>query len=158
VQGGTYISPRLSLFCVPFSSRPAPAAAPGWSGGRMTGMNRTDKQKGEGRVGFIIALIIVAVVVFLGIKIVPVRISAYEFRDTLREEARYAAVRNDDAKVAKRIMEKAQELEIPLKRDQLKIRRTTGEMIITAYYNQPIDLKVTTYVYKFKAKEKAPLF
>jgi hypothetical protein len=124
----------------------------------MTRLNRIDRQKGEGRVGFFIALIIVAVVVFLGIKIIPVRISAYEFRDTLREEARYAAVRNDDEKVAVRIMEKAKELEIPLKRNQLKIRRTTGEMIISAYYDQPIDLKVTTYVYKFKATEKAPLF
>jgi hypothetical protein len=31
-------------------------------------------------------------------------------------------------------------------------------MIITARYEQPIDLKVTTYVYEFNAKERAPLF
>jgi hypothetical protein len=124
----------------------------------MTMLKRRNSQKGEGRIGLIIALIVVAVAIFLGMKIIPVRISAYEFRDTLREEARYAAVRDDDATVAKRIMTKAQELEIPMKRSQLELRRTTGEMIITAHYEQPIDLKVTTYVYKFRATERAPLF
>jgi hypothetical protein len=124
----------------------------------MTMLERRNSQKGEGRVGLLVALIVVAVVVFLGVKIIPVRISAYEFRDTLREEARYAAVRDDDKTVAKRIMKKADELEIPLKRSNLSLKRTTGEIIISAHYEQPIDLKVTTYVYKFSAKEKAPLF
>jgi hypothetical protein len=115
-------------------------------------------ERGEGRVGLMIALILVGIAIFLGVKVIPVRVAAYEFRDALREECRYAAVRHDDAAVAKRIMQKAQELEIPLERKQLQIRRTTGEMIISARYEQPIDLKVTTYVYRFDAKERAPLF
>jgi len=120
--------------------------------------DRRNRERGEGRIGFLISLIVLGVAIFLGAKIIPVRISAYEFKDTLREEARYAAVRNDDKKVADRIMQKAAELEIPLKRKNLKLKRTTGEMIITAKYEHPIDLKVTTYVYKFDEKEKAPLF
>jgi hypothetical protein len=115
-------------------------------------------EKGEGRVGFLIALVIAGLAVFLGMKIIPVRIDAYEFRDFLREEARYAAVRYDDAIVANRIMARAKEMGIPLNPKNLTLTRTTGEMIITAKYEQPIDLKVTTYVYKFDAKEKAPLF
>jgi hypothetical protein len=115
-------------------------------------------QKGEGRVGLLIALILVGTAIFLGMKIIPVRISAYEFRDTLREEARYAAVRNSDKAVAKRIMDKAEELEIPLKPKNLHLKRTQSEMIITASYEQPVDLKVTTYVYKFNVTERAPLF
>jgi hypothetical protein len=31
-------------------------------------------------------------------------------------------------------------------------------MVITASYEQPIDLKVTVYNYRFYQKEKAPLF
>jgi hypothetical protein len=116
------------------------------------------REKGEGRIGFLIALVIAGLVIFLGMKIIPVRIDAYAFHDFLREEARYAAVRHDDATVAKRIMTRAKEMELPLNPKNLKLTRTTGEMIITARYQQPIDLKVTTYVYKFDAKEKAPLF
>lgn len=115
-------------------------------------------QRGEGRIGFLIALIVIGAAVFVGMKVIPVRITAYEFRDTLREEARYAAVRDDDAKVVKRILQKADDLEIPLKKKNLEVKRTTGEMIIRAHYEQPIDLKVTTYVYQFRAEARAPLF
>jgi len=101
---------------------------------------------------------IVGVLIFTGLKIIPVKIAAYEFRDVIREECRYAAVRNDDAKVAKRIMDRAKDLEIPLNPKNLSLTRTTAEMIIKASYEQPIDLKVTTYIYKFDAKERAPLF
>lgn len=122
----------------------------------MLGRKRT--QRGEGRVGFLIALIVVGAAIFVGMKVVPVRITAYEFRDTLREEARYAAVRHNDATVVKRILQKANDLEIPLKKKNLEVKRTTGEMIIRARYEQPIDLKVTTYVYQFQAEARAPLF
>jgi hypothetical protein len=118
----------------------------------------TARERGEGRVGFLISVIVVAIAIFLGMKIIPVRIDAYEFRDHLREEARYAAVRHDDKTVATRIMQKAKELQIPLDRKNLKIKRSVGEIIISASYEQPIDLKVTTYVYRFNEQQKAPLF
>ena len=116
------------------------------------------RQRGEGRIGFLIALILVGAAIFVGMKVVPVRITAYEFRDALREEARYGAVRDDDAQVVQRILQKAEDLEIPLSKKNLEVKRTTGEMIIRAHYEQPIDLKVTTYVYRFRAEERAPLF
>ena len=69
-----------------------------------------------------------------------------------------AAVRTDDAAVRRRILQQAKALEIPLTKKNLRIRRTAGEMIISAAYEQPINLKVTTYVYKFTAVERAPVF
>ena len=124
----------------------------------MPHRNGFRSEKGEGKLGLLISLVVVGVLLFVGIKIIPAKIKAYEFRDVLREECRYGAVRDDDAKVAKRIMEKAEELEIPLDRKNLKVKRTISEMIISASYQQPIDLKLTTYVYKFDQKERAPLF
>jgi hypothetical protein len=115
-------------------------------------------QRGEGKVGFLIAIIVIGIAIFLGAKIIPVRVAAYEFRDVLREETRHAAVRYNDEAVAKRIMKKAKELEVPLSPKNLRVQRTTGEMIVTASYEQTIDLKVTKYVYKFSATERAPLF
>jgi len=115
-------------------------------------------ERGEGRIGLLITLIVIAVMIFLAVRIIPVRIAAYEFRDVLREEARYGAVRNSDEIVVKRILDKAAELEIPLKKQDLKVSRTPSQMVIKASYEQPIDLKVTTYVYRFDETEKAPLF
>jgi hypothetical protein len=115
-------------------------------------------QRGEGRTGLLIAVIVVGAAVVTGMKIIPVRVAAYEFRDVLREEARYGAVRNTDAAVAQRILERAEELNVPLKPENLSVRRTQHEITIVASYQQPIDLKLTTYVYRFNAKEVAPLF
>ena len=121
-------------------------------------MKRRNGQRGEGRIGFVIAVVVVGISAFLGLKIIPVRVAAYEFKDILREEARYGAVRNSDKEVHKRIMDQAAEMEIPLEKKNLKVTRSINDIIITAKYEHPIDLKVTTYVFKFEHKEKAPMF
>jgi hypothetical protein len=119
---------------------------------------RKHGERGEGRVGALIALAVVGIAIFLGVKIVPVRVAAYEFRDFVEQECRYAAVRKHDDQVRKRILDKAEELEIPLDPKRLKLERTRSEMIISASFEQPIDLKVYTYVYKYEVNERAPLF
>ncbi len=119
---------------------------------------RSQNQRGEGRVGFVITLAIALTAVYLGVKFVPVRVNAYEFREALREEAMYVSVHRDNDQALKRIMEKAESLKIPLSADDVKIRRTESEVVITAHYQKPIDLKVTTYTYKFDAELRAPVF
>ena len=42
-------------------------------------------QRGNGRLGFVLSMAVVGLVVFLGFKIIPVRITAYNFRDVIRE-------------------------------------------------------------------------
>lgn len=121
-------------------------------------MRDRSAERGEGKIGLLIAIIVIGVAAFLGAKIIPVRVSAYEFKDFIREQARYAAIHRNDATIVERIMEKAQDLEIPLSAKNLDVRRTRSEVIITANYEQPVDLKFHTYVYRFNAKERAPLF
>lgn len=106
----------------------------------------------------LVALIVASLMIFIGVKVIPVRVSAYEFKDVLRTEVRYGAVRDDDSEVKRRILAKAEELEVPIKTKDVKIKRTAGWMTVTAKYEHPIDLKFYTYVYTFNAEEKAPLF
>ncbi len=115
-------------------------------------------ERGQGRVGFVVTLVLFLLGIFLAIKIVPARIDGYQFQEVLREEARFAAVHHNDKIVAERIMAKAQAMDIPLERSNLKISRSKAEVVITASYQKPIDLKVTTYTYTFKGKQAAPLF
>jgi hypothetical protein len=121
-------------------------------------MNTRRWERGEGRLGLLIALALLGSGIFLGIKIIPVRVNAYEFRDFIQEECRFAATRNHDDEIRKRIFDKAKELRLPLDKKNLKMERTTREMIISAKYEQTIDLKVTKYVYRFDHEERAPLF
>jgi hypothetical protein len=115
-------------------------------------------QRGEGRLGLLIALAVCGIGIFLAVKIIPVRIDAYEFKDYMEQECRTAALHKDKSVLGKRIMEKAAALEIPLEVRNLQIKQIAGEMVIRAKYEQPIDLKVTTYTFKFNHEERAPLF
>lgn len=119
---------------------------------------RTSDQRGEGRMGFVVALAVFGIAVFLAVKFVPVKINAYEFRETLRDEARYMSVHRDDAQALERILERAEALRIPVTEKNIQIRRTQAEIIVAAEYVQPIDLKLTTYNYKFAAELRAPIF
>lgn len=121
-------------------------------------MDRTNGQRGEGRIGLIVALALLGTGIFVGVKVIPVRVNAYEFRDFVQEECRFAATRTHDEEIYKRIMDKAKSLDIPLEKKNLSMERTTREMIITAKFEQTIDLKFTKYVFKFDQKERAPLF
>jgi len=115
-------------------------------------------QRGEGRMGFLISAAILGIGIFLAVKIIPVRIDAYDFRDTIREECRMGAVRKNDTVIFERIMAEAQELDIPLIKKNLKVVRSAKRLRISATYEKPIDLKVTTYIYRFSVDEEAPLF
>ncbi len=122
-------------------------------------MMRFDRnQRGEGRIGLVITLVLIAIAVFVGMQYIPAKVNAYEFSDYLEKECRFAATRRNDEAIEKRILEKAEELGLPLKRKNLKVRRSVNEIIITARYEQPLDFKVMTYRYKFDHTEKAPLF
>lgn len=121
-------------------------------------MEKRTRERGDGKLGVLMAIALLGVGIFLAVKFIPVRITAYEFRDFVQQECRYAAVHPDDGAVAKRILDKAHELEIPLNKRDLKVQRTPSEMIITCSYEKPIDLKVTKYIYRFAIKERAPLF
>jgi hypothetical protein len=114
-------------------------------------------ERGEGRIGLIVALAVLGAAIFVGMKVIPVRVNAYEFRDFVREQARFASNTQND-EIRKLVLQKAQQLEIPLDKKNLRVARTQGEVSISAKFEIPIDLKVTTYVYKFEANEKAPLF
>jgi len=119
---------------------------------------RRQCQSGQGRLGFIFALAVVCCGIFIAVKVVPVRVNAYEFRETLREEAKYASVHRNDTETLERIMEKADALRLPISAEQVDISRTKAEVIIKAKYEQPIDLKLTTYNYRFDVEMRAPLF
>ena len=62
-----------------------------------------NRQQGNGRLGFIITLAVFVSGIFAAVKVVPVRIDAYQFREALREEARYASVHRQDSRIRERI-------------------------------------------------------
>ncbi len=115
-------------------------------------------ERGEGQFGTMVGLLILALMVYLGFKIVPVMVRGYEFRDFIEEQARFGSVRSSDEQVTKRVLRKAQELELPVKGGNIKVNRTPQRFTINVKYTVPIETPVYTYQWVFDERQSAQLF
>ena len=116
------------------------------------------RERGEGRLGTLVGLAVLALTIYLGCKVVPVMINAYTFRDFLEQESRFAALRKKDDEVAKRVFAKARELELPVDAKNIKISRSPSRFDIAVKYTIPIETPVYVYNWAFDEKFSAPLF
>jgi hypothetical protein len=116
------------------------------------------RERGEGRFGTLVGLSVLALTIYLGCKVVPVMINAYAFRDFIEQETRFAALRRKDDEVAKRVFEKARELELPVDAKSIKVNRSPSRFDITVKYTVPIETPVYVYNWVFDERFSAPLF
>jgi len=115
-------------------------------------------ERGEGRMGTIFGLVVLAVTVYLAFKVLPVMVNAYAFRDYIEQETRFAALRNKDEEVIKRVLRKAEELDLPVTRKSITVNRSTSHFDIRVAYTIPIETPVYTYNWVFNEENRAPLF
>jgi hypothetical protein len=103
-------------------------------------MNR-NRQRGEGRVKFMITLIIIVSGVYLMFKIVPPYISDYQLKDTLSTEGRfYAAHQKTDEQVKGTVWKEIQDLGIPAKREDIQLQTVGRSVHISVKYTVVVDL------------------
>jgi hypothetical protein len=116
-------------------------------------------ERGEGRLGTLFGVVVLAVFIYLGVKIVPLLINVYEFRDSIEEQARFAALpRHDDDVVKKSILRKAQELALPVGSKDVIVNRSSTRIDIQVKYTLPIETPVYTYNWQLDESLSAPLF
>ncbi|HMC82456.1 MAG TPA: hypothetical protein VKL61_04420 [Candidatus Polarisedimenticolia bacterium] len=121
-------------------------------------MRRAQSERGEGRFGTLFALTLLAVMIYLGVKVVPVMVNTYAFKDFIEEEARFAAVRRDDNEIRTRVWQKARELDLPIELKQIQTERSNTRYDIAVRYSIPIVTPVYTYVWELDEKVSSPLF
>ncbi len=109
-------------------------------------------QSGNGRVGVIIWLAIMAASVFSAVRIIPVKISVYEFHDFCEQRTRFAATRGGrfsaDA-LAKEIYDKSIEIGIPVSKKQIKVDRTKNAVVLKVKHKVEVDLAVYQWVWAY---------
>jgi hypothetical protein len=116
-------------------------------------------EKGEGKTGFLISLALLIAGIYVAWVLIPIKVKTYEFKDAMRDQARYGAVHTKRIDVVhERLMKKAKRLGIPLKPENLKIEKDGGTFVITAKYSVPIDLTVYKTTWKYHERETAPIF
>jgi hypothetical protein len=100
-------------------------------------------QRGEGKLKAIIYTAILVAGVYAAFKIVPIYVAEYQLKDKMSEQARFAVVnRYSEEKVRDIIYQTIQDLDIPAKREDIKLTNTHAGMAITVNYTVPVDLIV----------------
>src|SRR5215469_7426122 len=98
-----------------------------------------------GTIKLILILGLLAMGVWVSAELIPPYFSNYEFQDTLDTEARLGtySTKGDDV-IRDEVFRKAQDLELPVTKEQIKVQRTgnagSGSVLIETEYTVHVDL------------------
>jgi hypothetical protein len=105
--------------------------------------NRPSPERGGGNLKAILYLALLIAAVFVAIKIVPAYVAEYQLKDKITEQARFAVVnRTGEDQIKDNIFRTIQDLDIPAKRDDVKVASTNHGLQITVSYSVPVDFLV----------------
>jgi hypothetical protein len=122
-------------------------------------MRRTRGSRGAVNFGCIVWLAILGLLGYGLYKIVPVKVANSNFYDFLQEEAGFGSIKSVH-QLEYEILAKAKELNLPVGKDELTIKKSRESITIEAHYQMVIDFfnGAYKYVWKFDPVVARPLF
>jgi hypothetical protein len=98
-------------------------------------------QRGTGKLQTFVFIIIVVVGIFVAYKLVPPYATEYQLQDKMQELARFGIVnRYSDEQIRENVYKVVQDLNVPVKRDDIKVTITQATCRISLDYTVPVDL------------------
>jgi uncharacterized protein DUF4845 len=99
------------------------------------------REWGEGRLKAVVYTAILVLIVYSAFKIVPAYVQNYQLSDKMQETARFAVVnRYNEEQIRDTIFKEIQSLEIPAKREDIKVSSSPAIVRISVDYSVPVDL------------------
>ena len=87
--------------------------------------------------------VILVAAVYVAVKVVPAYVAEYELKDKMGEQARFAIVnRYTEEQIRDNIFKTIQDLDIPARREDVKVTTTNHGIEINVSYTVPVDLMV----------------
>jgi hypothetical protein len=121
-------------------------------------MRRRIAERGEGNMGCILWTLAFGLVVLIAWKAIPVKIASAELYDYMDELARSAGVNTTADEVAKAILARAQQLNLPLDKEHVKVERIGDRIRMSAEYTVPVEFPGYTYRWHFRHELDRPIF
>lgn len=107
--------------------------------GRMAGARRGER--GEGKFKAIFVLVIVVLGIYCAVKLLPPYIAEYQLSDKIQEQARFAIVNHStEEQIRNNVFKTIQDLEIPARKQDIKIVSNDQVVKISVDYIVPVDL------------------
>lgn len=102
---------------------------------------RLRSQRGEGKLKAVVITAIILLIIYCAVKIVPAYVSDYQLSDKMQEQARFAVVnRYNEDQIRDNVFKMAQDLDLPVKREEIKVLSTNSVVKISVDYTVPVDL------------------
>jgi hypothetical protein len=106
-----------------------------------TRLGMRSRERGAGKIKAIIVTAILAFAVYAAVKVVPPYAAEYQLADKIQEQARFAVVnRYTEEQIRNNIFKVVQDLDIPAKREDIKVESSQQVVKIAMDYTVPIDL------------------
>jgi len=117
-------------------------------------------QRGAGKLKAIGYTAVVVLALYAAFKLVPPYVSEYQLQDKMQEQARFGIVnRYTDEQVRENVFKVIQDLDIPAKREDIKVTVTQAIVKISLEYTVPVDLLVYSTELRFSpSSENKALF
>jgi hypothetical protein len=120
-------------------------------------MRLNRRERGEGQLGCIVGLIVLAIAIFVAYKMIPVKVKAAELRQVVVDEAKAAGTHNDE-RIRAEILRKAEENNLPVSEEDIEIRRAHSEIDVLVKYTVPIEFPGFTYKWNQRHHAHNPIF
>ncbi len=109
-------------------------------------------ERGGAKLKTLLTLAILGSMVFAAVEIVPPYFANYQFQDAIETESRFALTgypKRSQDDITDEVYKKAQDLGLPVTRDDIHVDMTSTTCDISLDYKVPIDLKVYEFVVPF---------
>lgn len=120
-------------------------------------MRRSRREAGEGQIGCLVGVALLLLAIFIAWKVIPVKVRAADLRQTVVDEAKSAGMHNDGT-ITKYILAKANDVQLPVTEDNIKINRRQNDITVEVDYTVPIEFPGYTYNWHIHNEASNPIF
>ena len=98
-------------------------------------------ERGAGKLKALVFTVIFLVLIYVAFKLVPPYVSEYQLQDKMQELARFAVVNHyAEEQVRDNVFKVVQDLDIPAKREQIKVSVSQAVVKVSLEYSVPVDM------------------
>ncbi len=102
---------------------------------------RRNEEKGAGHLKAIFFTLVLAAVIYIGFKVVPILVNEYQFQDGIQNIARFASVNRTASDVIKKsVMDEAEKDNLPVQEENIKVEGGGKNINISVDYSVTVDL------------------
>jgi predicted membrane protein len=116
----------------------------------MPGKQARNRQAGTSNLKALIWTALLVAFIYVCIRVVPIYMADFQFRDSMESTARFASVNHfTPEEIQMNVFKEAEKAEVPLKLQDIKVANRNGRVDIEAQYSVTVDLHVYQWTLNF---------